>query len=143
MHWLVYAVIAMIGTTAFNVFLKSSEGQISPLAGTFLLQLSALVMAGVMFFFHSAQADTELVWSTKGIVYSVLAGLVIMLVNFAIFSMYHHGAPLSLAVPLARTGMIVLTVFCGFVIFREPVNLEKLIGIALCLSGVYLLARNA
>lgn len=142
MSWMVYAAIMMVGSAVFNICLKYSDGHIEPVVGAFLLQLAATVLATFLLIGYQAQSDTRIVWTMPGVTFSVVAGLVIMIVNYSAFAMFNQGAPLSVAVPLIKTATVLITVAAGFVLFREQFTWEKLTGIVLCLSGIYLLVRH-
>ena len=77
--------------------------------------------------------------TNKGLIYSILAGLIIGVANIAILAMYHYKAPLSVAVPITRTGGMLLTVVLGILLFSEILTIKQVIGIILGIISILFL----
>ncbi len=77
----------------------------------------------------------------KAVIYSMIAGIIIGVINIAIFYMYRAGAPISVALPVTRIGVVVLAIIAGFVIFSETLSPTKMVGIALSFLSIFLMTR--
>tara|TARA_Y100001001_G_scaffold150407_1_gene161037 strand:- start:699 stop:1151 length:453 start_codon:yes stop_codon:yes gene_type:complete len=143
MHWTFYLLFTITGTTLFMFFIKLSGGKIGPLTGATIMQIAALVLVAAIYFikFEPGQ-NAGLSWNSPGVIYSVLAGLAIGVTNASIFFMYHAGAPLALSNLVMRIGPIILSGILGFLYFKEHINKQELIGMALAMIGLMMIFQS-
>jgi drug/metabolite transporter (DMT)-like permease len=141
MNWYYLVFIAVIGTSAFSAFVKLSHGKIDPILGTVLLQFAAFILVALYYGGKRSSLDSAVVWTSAGVIYSLLAGVFIVIANLCIFYIYHYGAPLSIAAPMMRVGSMILVVLIGIFLFKENLDHTKILGLILSITGIYLLAK--
>ena len=138
--WIWPAIYTTLATALFNASLKMTDGEIPKAYSALILQLVALLPAIIMIFFSNETIQNSLSQITnKGLIYSILAGLIIGVANIAILAMYHYKAPLSVAVPITRTGGMLLTVVLGILLFSEILTIKQVIGIILGIISILFL----
>ena len=76
--------------------------------------------------------------SAPGVFWSVLTGICVGVGTIFFFVLFQKGGPLS-AVPMILAGGAALMAVAGILLFKEPVTVARLAGIALALAGLFLL----
>ena len=72
----------------------------------------------------------------------ILGGLLTYVVSVAIWIVVLSRVPVSVAYPMLSIGYVV-NAFLGYLLFKESLTAPKLIGIAIIIVGVVLIARPA
>ena len=138
--WFWYAVVAAILYGAHQIFTRLASDHIgdglggfvveSVAALTILLYLAALWLGGR--------------WNQKfngaGVYYSVLTGICVGVGTIAFFLLFQKGGPLS-SVPVILAGGAAIMAIAGILFFREPASWQRLLGITLAITGLFLLRR--
>lgn len=71
--------------------------------------------------------------------YNLLLGLIIIGVEGGYMLMYRAGWPISKASITVNIILAIVLVMVGAIIFHEPINIKKIIGIILCILGILFL----
>ena len=98
--------------------------------------LSILIYLGVLWF--SARWNQK--FSASGFSYSLLTGICVGAGTIAFFLLFQKGGPLS-AVPAILAGGAALMALTGVAVFKEPVSVQRLLGVVLAVVGLLLLRR--
>lgn len=140
--WILYVVLAAAMLAAADVFLKLAAGAIPNSLGM-LLYGSVAFLVGLTWFI----ADFRTIEFTKIPRAAVLSGLGVGLafstVTIAMYAAFRAGAPLSVASPVIRLGGLIVASACGALIWREPITIRYVLGIAMAVGGLYLLLHRA
>jgi drug/metabolite transporter (DMT)-like permease len=80
-----------------------------------------------------------LVLPMRNIVLGLLIGLCISLNNTSTAFMFDVDAPLSVAMPVLNTGIVLLSVLYGLTFFREKLQIQQVAGIVLAIIGIVLI----
>lgn len=142
MHWLVYASIIIVSSSAFHVFSKFAENKIDPSVAVLFVQGAGFLASIALFFLFNHGTGKEMNIQTSGIIFAIISGTVISFSNFAVFAMYNAGAPMSIAVPLTRTAVVICSVIFGILLFRENIDLTRSIGILLGIASIYCMVKK-
>lgn len=59
-----------------------------------------------------------------------------------LFAIFNSGVNLSIGIPVIRVGGIVLAATLGILVFRESVSLRYVVGFALAIFGILLIATQ-
>jgi transporter family protein len=78
--------------------------------------------------------------SEAGVIYSVLTGVCVGAGTVVFFILFQKGGPLSV-VPMVLAGGAALMAIMGIICFKEAVSWQRLLAIALSLSGLLLLKK--
>ena len=138
MSYIAWAIIAMVTYGIMITLLKISLRDIPPEAAVFvtntILVVSALLWAiyrGVKIPEHLALNQPTLLLLLSGVVLSV---------SIISFYMALSRGPASTVAPLFGMNIAVVSVL-GFLVLKEPVNPERVIGILMAGGAIFLLTR--
>lgn len=138
MSYIAWAIIAMVAYGIMITLLKFSLRSIPPEAAVFvtntILVISALLWAiyrGVKIPEHLALNQPTLLLLLSGVVLSV---------SIISFYMALSRGPASTVAPLFGMNIAVVSVL-GFLVLKEPVNPERVIGILMAGGAIFLLTR--
>jgi len=118
---------------------------------TFTLVLSGVLLNTVAQFMLKAGAASyqqlkalhqnlaDIVWSMAFNPF-ILGGLTLYVISFGLWIAVLARMQVSIAYPLLSLGYVI-GVFAAYLIFNEPISFQKLLGVALIMAGVAVLAR--
>jgi len=132
--------LAVCGGVVYHVAAKSIPRSIEPSAA--LIGLYATALAGSVLT-HTVLRSGPVTLRIAAYWHPTVAavGLGVLIVELGFLLAYRGAWPVSTASVLANSLVAVILVPLGVVVFREPLTLERAIGIVLCLLGVALLQR--
>lgn len=140
MSWLILALSAAIFSAVMDFFIKISSGKIHVSLSGFIINFSAALVLLFFLLWSKLKGEEILSFKTNGLIWSVLAGIAVGLATVAILRMYELGTNLSLGSPIIRIGAVVLAVALGILFLKESINFRFIVGFAVSLLGLYLLA---
>src|SRR5438067_1164829 len=140
--WFLYAVGAAILYGLHQIFTKMASDRISDGLGGFVVEGTAALtilfyLAGLRFGGRWNQTA-----SAAGVWYSVLTGICVGVGTLFFFLLFQKGGPLS-SVPMILAGGAALMAIAGIIFFKEPASVSRLLGIALAITGLFLLRSPA
>jgi len=139
MRWVVHALLVVAGYTFSFAALKYS----SDLVHSTLL---ACTVAGANFICHSLNVgrlkvtkNIKLDLPLHNILIGVCVGLFISMNNVSLALMFDVDAPLSIAMPVINTGIVILSVIYGLMFLYERLQKHQFIGVLLSVLGIVLI----
>ena len=78
--------------------------------------------------------------TAQGVWYSIATGICVGIGTILFFVLFQKGGPLS-AVPMILAGGAAIMAVAGIFFFKEPASLQRIAGIILALSGLFLLKK--
>jgi bacterial/archaeal transporter family protein len=124
-----------------NVFTRAASGRISDGMGGLVLEgTAALVIAAYVIGVTVRGVETTQL-TQAGVGWSMAAGLCVGAGTVLYFMIFRGGGELSAAAPTVLAGGSALMVLAGWVIYREPVTLPRLVGVGLTVAGIALLRK--
>ena len=72
-------------------------------------------------------------------IYSFILAIPIIGIELGYLLLYRAGGKLSYSSALVSSMITILLVIIGMILFKEKINIKKIVGIALCMSGIVLL----
>jgi bacterial/archaeal transporter family protein len=136
-EWFPYAIAAAILYGLHQIFTKLAAERIGDGIGALIVETSAVVtILGYLMILYASRRWSQTA-TTPGVLYSVATGLCVGLGTIAFFLLFQRGGPLS-AVPGILAGGGALMAIAGIAWFGEPARPERLLGIVLALTGLYL-----
>jgi len=132
--------LAVFGGVVYHLAAKSIPKSIDPSAALIGLYATALVGAVVTYAMLRSGPPTlrpGAYWHPT----IAAVGLGALIIELGFLLAYRGAWPVSTASVLANALVAVILVPAGVLVFREPITLERAIGIVLCLLGVTLLQR--
>ena len=136
--WYWYAVGAAVLYGLHQIFTKLAAKNIGDGLGGFIVEATAAlaILAYLGYLRISGQWNQSI--NGEGVFYSVLTGICVGAGTILFFLLFQKGGPLS-AVPAILAGGAALMAVAGFLIFKEPVQPMKVLGIMLSITGLFLL----
>lgn len=138
--WFWYAVAAAILYGAHQIFTRLASDHIGEGLGGFVVEsVAALtILCYLAFLYFSGRWNQR--FGSEGFWYSALTGVCVGAGTIAFFLLFQRGGPLS-AVPAILAGGAAIMAIAGIIFFHEPVSIPRLLGIALAITGLFLLSR--
>ena len=124
------------------MFVKLTSGKIHDGLGAFVINLVATMVVALFLLYSSINGEKINYFKTEGVVYAIIAGILVGFASIFFIKMFSSGAELSIAVPLVRVGTVLVSVLIGVLFLKEGFNPKFLIGFLLSMSGLYLLITS-
>jgi bacterial/archaeal transporter family protein len=136
--WFWYAVVAAVLYGAHQIFTRLAAERISDGVGGFVVEASAAlsILLYLVFLWLSGRWNQK--FSAPGFNYSVLTGICVGAGTIAFFLLFEKGGPLS-SVPAILAGGAAMMAIAGIIFFHEPASWQRLLGITLAITGLFLL----
>lgn len=141
MHWLLLLVLTALMLGLYNFFIKLSAGHIHEIAGAVILQVVAFLLGSAALLWLKFQGS-HFETSSRGILFSMLAGLSVGLAEIMAFYAFGKGVSASVGIPVMVGGTVLVGVLLGIILLKEPLNAIKALGTLLIITGIVLLARS-
>src|SRR5580765_7460779 len=136
--WFFYAVGAAVLYGAHQIFTKLAAEKISDGLGGLVVEGSAALTILIYLAWLRFGGTWNQTSSSPGVFWSVLTGICVGVGTIFFFMLFQKGGPLS-AVPMVLAGGAALMAVAGIFFFKEPVTILRLAGIALAITGLFLL----
>ena len=138
--WFWYAVAAAVLYGAHQIFTRLASDQIGDGLGGFVVEATAalsilLYLAALWFGGRWNQK-----FSNEGFYYSALTGICVGAGTIAFFLLFQRGGPLS-TVPAILAGGAAIMAMAGILFFHEAPSWQRVLGIALAITGLFLLRK--
>ena len=132
MEAILFAIIALIFYTLFQVFIGQSGGKIDANLSAFIFNGLGAVIPISLYLLYKVSKKTSTIPTTKiGVLYSVLGGVAIAIFSIALVKAFEKGGNVSLIIPLVYGGSIVLATLIGRLGYGEKVDPWHLFGLGL------------
>ena len=133
--------LVVLSNTAYQICAKSVPGGMNPFVSLTVTYLVGALASGL---FYVALGDggnilqeyTKLNWAP------FVLGLVIVGLEVGWIYAYKAGWPVSTAFIFQSAILAGFLLMVGRMLYQEPVTLNKIIGIIICLIGLYFLSRQ-
>ncbi len=138
MSYVVWTLIALVAYAFMTTILKMSLRTIPPEAAVIFTNVMLVVMA-VLWAIYRGVKVTEQMGLNQPTLLLVVAGLLLGVGVISLYMALSRG-PASIVAPLFGMNLALVAVL-GFVVLREPLNVERVAGIFLAAGAVFLLTR--
>ena len=127
--------------TLHSVLVKTSSGRVDPYSGMFFWSLGAFIIGTAAFLYgkYVVQA-TDINFSGAAIL--IVAGAVICAGSIGYLLAYERGVELSFAAPVVNISVVMGGMIVGMLLFKEGVSLERIIGVLLGGTAIYLITKG-
>jgi drug/metabolite transporter (DMT)-like permease len=140
-HWLVFATILAIGAAGYNISLRFVGEGTNQFSFSAFFSFCAICLIS-MFIAYGWLSGAEMLFTLKGAMIAMIAGIGFFIVDLAIINMFRAGAPISLSVALLRIGTAFSMTVIGLLVFSEILSPIKALGIVFACVGIYLLSQR-
>lgn len=129
---IIFAILAAFVFGLWTIFHQQASNYINALLGAIIVSLTAVILGLVILF--SKIKITSLDANPKGILFSVLAGIYALGIDYFALKAYGSGLQISVAGPIIIGGSIATASIIGFFL-RDSVSLLKILGLLLVVGG--------
>jgi drug/metabolite transporter (DMT)-like permease len=134
-------VVAITGQVLYHVAQKSVNVGTHPVVSLLVFYLvAALLSLPLLWFFPLTASLSDEFGRLNWAVYGVAASIVLIEIGFLLA--YRAGGSLSSSFVLTSSAVTALLFLIGTLAFREGASVTKIIGVGLCLSGIWLVTRQ-
>lgn len=124
----------------YQICAKSVPGDMHPLASLTITYLVGAATSAVLYFLLSRGGNIAVEFSRTNWAPFVL-GVVVVGLEVGFIYAYKAGWPVS-AAPLVQAAVLaVALLFVGYFLYHESLNISKIAGVLICLTGMYLINR--
>ena len=130
--------LVVLSNVIYQICSKSVPDKMNPFASLTVTYLVGAVLSFVMFYAlerngHIVEEYKKLNWAP------FVLGLVIVGLEVGFIYAYKAGWPVSTAQTVQGAMLSVILIFVGFVLYKEPITWNKIVGILICLGGMALI----
>ena len=136
MKSLVFIFLAIVSEGVYATFHQLTGPLINPVLGAGIIGLTALIVA-----LSSLGLNSNIIYSPKGIIFSVIIGLSAFGIDAATLSAYRQGLSLHVGGPLIIGGGILLITVISCLFLKEQITFFKFVGVLFILVGGVLLVK--
>lgn len=138
----VFSIVLIVASNVcYNIAQKLTPSKANPFVSLLATYLTAAAICTVALIFY--KPDGGIIRSVKALNWtSLLLGLSVVGLEFGYLMAYRAGWNISIGSLVANICLAVLLVFIGYFMFKEVLNLNKVIGIILCIAGLIFISRK-
>ncbi len=122
----------------FNIFIRAAGPKIGGVLGPLVVEGFAMAVLLLFFIWRKFNGSVESA-TAMGLTFSMAAGFCAAAGSIGFFIVFSRGGQLSVAGSFVLIGSTMLTILGGFILFKEPINAHRIVGIILGLISLYLL----
>ncbi len=132
-------VLIIVGLVVYQLAQKSTDQNANPFLVVIIAYLIGIA-ACIGGYFLFPRQDTEMLPMMRTVIWSALGiGLGAAAIEIGFMLAYRAGWNLSLLPVSANVCGAVVLILIGLVAFRESLSMEKVIGLLLCIGGLFLI----
>jgi len=122
----------------YQLFQKLISPTINPAFSLICSYIAAIILSALLFVLFPLKGSLS--DEIKNInVYSFILAIPIIGIESGYLLLYRAGGKLSYSSALVSSMITILLVIIGMILFKEKINIKKIVGIVLCMSGIVLL----
>ena len=124
-------ILVVASNSVYHICAKSLPESVDPLASLTVTYLIGSIFSGILYF----------VTNRGGANLLYLLGLAIVGLEAGSMHAYKAGWPVSAFQVSSAAGIATILVFIGYLVYHEAITVNKLVGLALCLVGLFFLNK--
>ena len=132
--------LVLVSNAVYQICSKSVPGDVSPFAALTITYLVAALFSMIMHFVTHPAVNilkdfTKMNWAP------FVLGLVIVGLEVGWIYAYKAGWQVSTAFIVQSAFLAVILIFVGFLLYHEAITWNKIVGIGICLVGLFFINR--
>lgn len=133
--------LVVLANTFYQICAKATPEAMNPLASLTVTYTIAALASGLLFAATIRGGSllreySHLNWAP------FVFGLALVGLEVGFIYTYKAGWPVNAASLVASAFLAVVLIFVGFLVYKEPITVSKLIGIAICMVGLYFINKK-
>ena len=130
--------IVKLSNTVYNICMKSMPSDVNPFAALMVTYIGAAIITAGIFVFMAKPANVAFELSKVNWT-SVVLALVIVGLEVGYVFVYRAGWSVSTASVVANIGLACVLLVVGYLLYRENVSMQQILGIFVCMAGLILI----
>ena len=130
--------LIIISNTVYQICAKSVPSGMNPLASLTITYAVATIISALLYFILNRDGNLITEWRVTNWA-PFLLGMVIVGLEVGYIYAYKAGWPISAAQIVQSSILAVVLIFVGYILYREDITWNKVIGILICLCGLGLI----
>ena len=133
--------LIIISNTVYQICAKSVPSGMNPLASLTITYAVATIISALLYFILNRDGNLITEWRVSNWA-PFLLGIVIVCLEVGYIYAYKVGWPISTAQIVQSSILAVVLIFVGYILYREDITWNKVIGILICLCGLGLIGSK-
>lgn len=133
--------LVVLANTFYQICAKATPEAMNPLASLTVTYTVAALTSGLLFAVTSRGGSLLREYSHLNWVPFVF-GLALVGLEVGFIYAYKAGWPVSTASLVSSGFLAIVLIFVGFLLYKEQITASKLIGIVICMAGLYFLNKK-
>lgn len=128
--------LVIISNVFYHNIAKNSPGDANVYLSLAVSYTISMICTFLMFFLNGGKltkAFGSLNWTSYAL------GIAIMGIEFGFITMYRNGWEISSSALFANIIVAVILLFIGMILYRERITMRQLLGVGLCMLGLFLI----
>ena len=125
-------ILVVASNTVYHICAKSLPESVDPLASLTVTYLIGSIFSGILYFVTNRG---QMNWAPY------LLGLAVVGLEAGSMHAYKAGWPVSAFQVSSAAAIATILVFIGYLVYHEAITVNKLVGLALCLVGLFFLNK--
>ena len=140
MNWnLIWPIlIVILANTFYNICMKSMPNDVNPFGALMITYLVAAIISAIIFAFMVGPSNvvfeiSKINWT------SIILAIAIVGLEVGYVFVYRAGWTVSTATVVANIGLACVLIGVGYLLYKENVSLNQILGIIVCMVGLILI----
>lgn len=140
MNWnLIWPIlIVILANTFYNICMKSMPNDVNPFGALMVTYLVAAIISAIIFAYVVGPSNvvfeiSKINWT------SIILAIAIVGLEVGYVFVYRAGWTVSTATVVANIGLACVLIGVGYLLYKENVSLNQILGIVICMVGLILI----
>ncbi len=134
-------ILVVASNTVYHICAKSLPESVDPLASLTVTYLIGSIFSGILYFVTNRGGANLLHEYSQMNWAPYLLGLAVVGLEAGSMHAYKAGWPVSAFQVSSAAAIATILVFIGYLVYHEAITVNKLMGLALCLTGLFFLNK--
>ena len=133
--------LIVLSNLFYNICAKSFPSALNPCAALTITYVVAALLALIMYFLTKDEKSGLLLEYAKANWVPFVFGLCLLGLEAGFIYTFKAGWPISSAYIVTSAFLSILLIVVGFLLYKEPISWNKIVGVAVCLLGLWIINR--
>lgn len=134
-------ILVVASNTVYHICAKSLPESVDPLASLTVTYLIGSIFSGILYF-ATNRGGADLLREYGNMNWApYLLGLAVVGLEAGSMHAYKAGWPVSAFQVTSAAAIAAILVFVGYLVYHETITLNKIVGLVLCLVGLFFLNK--
>jgi drug/metabolite transporter (DMT)-like permease len=133
--------LVVLSNIFYNICAKSFPSELNPFAALTITYLVAAIVALVLYYLTRDEKSALFLEYSKANWVPYAFGLCLLGLEAGFIYTYKAGWPISSAYIVSSAFLAIFLIVVGLLLYKEPVSWNKVVGVAVCLLGLWFINR--